>query len=154
MVGTNKGINKSLAHIKSELFIDGGGDDCAVKQGLNLKYANRFGLIEGATGTGKTVTLQILAKGFSNAGVTVFSSDVKGDLSGLAKSGSADHELHGPFIERSGIIGFDDYAYSKFPITFWNLFGDQGQPVCTTVAEMGPLLLSRLLELTEAKRAS
>ena len=82
----------------SELFIGGGGDDYAVKQGLSLKYANRHGLIAGATGMGKTVTLQILAEGFSNAGVPVFLSDVKGDLSGLAKSESADHKLHGPFM--------------------------------------------------------
>ena len=82
----------------SELFIGGGGDDYAVKQGLSLKYANRHGLIAGATGMGKTVTLQILAEGFSNAGVPVFLSDVKGDLSGLAKYGSADHKLHGPFM--------------------------------------------------------
>jgi DNA helicase HerA-like ATPase len=149
MVGTNIGLNKRLTHMTSELFIGGGGDDYAVPQGLSLKYANRHGLIAGATGTGKTVTLQILAEGFSNAGVPVFLSDVKGDLSGLAKSGSADHKLHGPFMERAGIIGFDDYAYSKFPVTFWDLFGDQGHPVRTTVAEMGPLLLSRLLELSE-----
>ena len=135
----------------SELFIGGGGDEYSVKQGLGLKYANRHGLIAGATGTGKTVTLQILAEGFSNAGVPVFLSDVKGDLSGLAKSGRADHKLHDAFMKRAGIIGFDDYAYEKFPVTFWDLFGEQGHPVRTTVAEMGPLLLSRLLELSEAQ---
>ena len=137
--------------MKSELFIGGGGDDYAAKQGLGLKYANRHGLIAGATGTGKTVTLQILAEGFSNAGVPVFLSDVKGSLSGLAKSGSADHKLHDAFMKRAGIIGFDDYTYEKFPVTFWDLFGEQGHPVRTTVAEMGPLLLSRLLELSEAQ---
>lgn len=135
----------------SELFIGGGGAEYGVKQGLSMKYANRHGLIAGATGTGKTVTLQILAEGFSNAGVPVFLSDVKGDLSGLAKSGSADHKLHGPFMERASTIGFDNYVYNKFPVTFWDLFGDQGHPVRTTVAEMGPLLLSRLLELSEAQ---
>ena len=98
MVGTNKDLNKRLTQMTAELFIGGGGDDYAVKQGLSLKYANRHGLIAGATGMGKTVTLQILAEGFSNAGVPVFLSDVKGDLSGLAKSGSADHKLHGPFM--------------------------------------------------------
>lgn len=108
-------------------------------------------MIAGATGTGKTVTLQILAEGFSNAGVPVFLSDVKGDLSGLAKSGSADHKLHDAFMKRAGIIGFDDYTYDKFPVTFWDLFGEQGHPVRTTVAEMGPLLLARLLELSEAQ---
>lgn len=135
----------------TELFIGGGGQDYGDKQGLSLGYANRHGLIAGATGTGKTVTLQILAEGFSAAGVPVFLSDIKGDLSGLAKSGTPDHKLHGPFMERAGVIGFDDFTYDAFPVTFWDLFGDQGHPVRTTVSEMGPLLLSRLLELTEAQ---
>jgi len=137
--------------VTDSIFLGGGGEDYATKQGLLLKYANRHGLIAGATGTGKTVTLQILAEGFSNAGVPVFLSDIKGDLSGLAKSGSADFKLHEPFMERAAKIGFDDYTYSDFPVTFWDLFGKQGHPVRTTVAEMGPLLLSRLLELTEAQ---
>lgn len=132
-------------------FVGGGGEDYAVKQGLLLKYANRHGLIAGATGTGKTVTLQILAEGFSSAGVPVFLSDVKGDLSGLAIAGSADFKLHDAFTKRAGIIGFDDYTYDAFPVTFWDLFGEAGHPVRTTVAEMGPLLLSRLLELTGAQ---
>ncbi|MEP3947817.1 helicase HerA-like domain-containing protein [Ascidiaceihabitans sp.] len=135
----------------TELFIGGGGQDYGDKQGLSLGYANRHGLIAGATGTGKTVTLQILAEGFSAAGVPVFLSDIKGDLSGLAKSGTPDHKLHGPFMDRAGVIGFDDFTYDAFPVTFWDLFGDQGHPVRTTVSEMGPLLLSRLLELTEAQ---
>ena len=134
-----------------EVFIGGGGQDYAEKQGLNLKYANRHGLIAGATGTGKTVTLQILAEGFSNAGVPVFLSDVKGDLSGLALSGTEKHKLHGPFTERAVKIGFDDYAYHACPVTFWDLFGEQGHPVRTTVSEMGPLLLAQLLELSEAQ---
>ena len=108
----------------SELFFGGSGDDCAVKEGLGLKYANRHGLIASATGTGKTVKLQILAEGFSNAGVPVFLSDVKGSLSGLAKSGSADHKLHDAFMKRTGIIGFDYYTYDKFPVTLWDLFGE------------------------------
>lgn len=139
------------SEISGQIFIGGGGPDYGVKQGLSLKYANRHGLIAGATGTGKTVTLQILAEGFANAGVPVFLSDVKGDLSGLAKAGSAEHKLHEPFMKRAEIIGFDDYIYQAFPVTFWDLFGDQGHPVRTTVAEMGPLLLSRLLELTDAQ---
>ncbi|MEM6759586.1 MAG: helicase HerA-like domain-containing protein [Pseudomonadota bacterium] len=137
--------------MNDRIFIGGGGVDYAEKQGLSLKYANRHGLIAGATGTGKTVTLQILAEGFSNAGVPVFLSDVKGDLSGLAKSGTPDHKLHQPFMDRAAKIGFDDYAYHACPVTFWDLFGDQGHPVRTTVSEMGPLLLARLLELTEAQ---
>ena len=137
--------------MQDKIFIGGGGPEYGEKQGLTLEYANRHGLIAGATGTGKTVTLQILAEGFSAHGVPVFLSDVKGDLSGLAKAGSPDHKLHGPFTERATKIGFDDFAYASFPVTFWDLFGDQGHPVRTTVSEMGPLLLSRLLELTEAQ---
>lgn len=134
-----------------KIFLGGGGQDYGVKQGLSLKYANRHGLIAGATGTGKTVTLQILAEGFSEAGVPVFLSDVKGDLSGLAKSGTETHKLHEAFTKRAATIGFDDFGYRASPVTFWDLFGDQGHPVRTTVSEMGPLLLSRLLELSEAQ---
>ncbi|MBV2360856.1 DUF853 domain-containing protein [Thalassococcus sp. CAU 1522] len=133
------------------IFVGGGGPEYGEKQWLSLKYANRHGLIAGATGTGKTVTLQILAEGFSAAGVPVFMSDVKGDLSGLARPGSAEFKLHGPFMERAAKIGFDDFGYDAFPVTFWDLFGEQGHPIRTTVAEMGPLLLSRLLELSEAQ---
>ncbi len=136
---------------QDRIFIGGGGLDYAVSQDLKLKYANRHGLITGATGTGKTVTLQILAESFSTQGVPVFLADVKGDLSGLAKAGSADFKLHEAFTSRAKTIGFDDYGYDAFPVTFWDLFGEQGHPVRTTVAEMGPLLVSRLLELTEAQ---
>ncbi|WP_417525729.1 helicase HerA-like domain-containing protein [Marinovum sp.] len=135
----------------AEIFIGGGGPEYGERQGLALGYANRHGLIAGATGTGKTVTLQILAEGFSNAGVPVFLSDVKGDLSGLAAAGSEGFKLHQAFAERAAKIGFDDYAYQAFPVTFWDLFGEQGHPVRTTVSEMGPLLISRLLELSEAQ---
>jgi hypothetical protein len=135
----------------NKIFIGGGGQDYGTGQGLALKYANRHGLIAGATGTGKTVTLQILAEGFSAAGVPVFLSDVKGDLSGLACAGSTDFKLHKAFTERAATIGFDDYSYSAFPVTFWDLFGDQGHPVRATLAEMGPLLLSRLMDLSEAQ---
>ncbi len=136
---------------KDRLFIGGGGADYSEAQSLILKYANRHGLIAGATGTGKTVTLQILAESFSAMGVPVFLSDVKGDLSGLAKAGSADFKLHDAFIKRAGTIQFDDYGYDAFPVTFWDLFGEQGHPVRTTISEMGPLLLSRLMELSEAQ---
>ncbi len=125
--------------------------DYTSPQELLLKYANRHGLIAGATGTGKTVTLQILAESFSAQGVPVFLSDVKGDLSGLARAGSADFKLHGAFTSRAEKIGFADYTYEAFPVTFWDLFGEQGHPVRTTVAEMGPLLLARLMDLTDAQ---
>ncbi|WP_417580285.1 helicase HerA-like C-terminal domain-containing protein [Pelagibacterium sp.] len=110
---------------------------------LHLGYGNRHGLITGATGTGKTVTLQILAEGFSRAGVPVFCADVKGDVAGLAKPGEPKDFL----AERAEKIGFSDYAFEGFPTIFWDLFGRQGHPVRTTVSEMGPLLLSRMLDL-------
>ncbi len=137
--------------MSEDVFLGGAGEQYSVAQRLKLKYANRHGLIAGATGTGKTVTLQILAEGFSQAGVPVFLSDVKGDLSGLALAGSAEHKLHQAFMDRATTIGFSDFAYKAYPVTFWDLFGEQGHPVRTTVTEMGPLLLSRLLELTEAQ---
>ena len=132
------------------IFIGGGGEAYGEAQTLLLDKANRHGLIAGATGTGKTVTLQILAEGFSAAGVPVFLSDVKGDLSGLAKTGSADFKLHEPFMERAATIGLD-LQYDRFPVTFWDLFGDQGHPIRATVAEMGPLLLSRMMELSDVQ---
>ena len=137
--------------MEGKIFVGGGGPEYGEKQGLTLEYANRHGLVAGATGTGKTVTLQILAEGFSAAGVPVVLSDVKGDLSGLAQSGSAEHKLHDAFMKRAGTIGFSDFTYTAFPVTFWDLFGEQGHPVRTTLSEMGPLLLARLLELTDAQ---
>lgn len=136
---------------ESGVFLGGGDVDYATPQYLSLKYANRHGLIAGATGTGKTVTLQILAEGFSAAGVSVFMSDVKGDLSGMAAAGRESFKLHDAFTSRAKTIGFETYGYQAFPVTFWDLFGEQGHPVRTTVAEMGPLLLSRLLDLSEAQ---
>jgi uncharacterized protein len=131
-----------------KIFVGGGGEGYGVPQNLLLKYGNRHGLIAGATGTGKTVTLQILAEGFSAAGVPVFMSDVKGDLSGVGAAGSAEHKLHEAFLKRAATIGLD-LQYRAFPVTFWDLYGQQGHPIRATVAEMGPLLLSRLLELTD-----
>ncbi len=133
------------------IFIGGGGEEYRDPQGMLLEYANRHGLIAGATGTGKTVTLQILAESFSAQGVPVFLSDVKGDLSGLAEAGSAEFKLQEAFTSRAEKIGFTDYVYESFPVTFWDLFGDQGHPIRTTVAEMGPLRLARLMELTDAQ---
>ncbi len=150
-VGTERSNARGCKVMKDHIFLGGGGEDYAEKQGLLNKYANRHGLIAGATGTGKTVTLQILAEGFSSAGVPVFLSDVKGDLSGLAVSGTESFKLHEPFMKRAETIGFNDYVYEAFPVTFWDLFGDQGHPIRTTVAEMGPLLLARLLDLSEAQ---
>ncbi|MCG2839988.1 DUF853 domain-containing protein [Sandaracinobacter sp. RS1-74] len=120
-------------------------------QALVLKRANRHGLIAGATGTGKTVTLQILAEGFSKAGVPVFLSDVKGDLSGIAMPGSPTAKTHDAFQKRAADIGLGSYPYADTPAVFWDLFGEQGHPVRTTISEMGPLLLARLLGLNETQ---
>ena len=133
------------------IFIGGGGEAYGDAQTLLLKYGNRHGLISGATGTGKTVTLQIMAESFSAAGVPVFLSDVKGDLSGLCMAGSPDHKLHGAFMSRAETIKFDDYGYDAFPVVFWDMFGEKGHPIRATITEMGPLLLARLLDLTEAQ---
>ncbi|MGD1983639.1 MAG: DUF853 family protein [Chromatiaceae bacterium] len=114
---------------------------------LNAGMANRHGLITGATGTGKTVTLQVLAESFSRLGVPVFTADVKGDLSGLAGPGKA----HPKIDERLAYIAIDQHPFEGNPTVFWDVFGEQGHPVRTTVSEMGPTLLSNLLELNETQ---
>ena len=111
--------------------------------GLLPRMANRHGLVAGATGTGKTVTLRVLAEQFSRIGVPVFMADVKGDLSGLARPGGD----HPKVMERVATLGLRDFQPQAFPVVFWDLFGAQGHPVRTTVSEMGPLLLARLLDL-------
>ncbi|MCD7059412.1 helicase HerA-like C-terminal domain-containing protein [Pelagibacterium xiamenense] len=114
---------------------------------LALDKANRHGLVTGATGTGKTVTMQILAEGFSRAGVPVFCADIKGDVAGLAVAGEPKDFL----AARAEKIGFADYVFEGFPTILWDLFGRQGHPVRTTVSEMGPLLLSRILDLNDTQ---
>lgn len=111
------------------------------------KYGNRHGLIAGATGTGKTVTLQTIAEGFSDIGVPVFMADVKGDLSGLCQAGGGNSKVD----ERLKLLGIDNHGFRSYPILFWDMFAKQGHPVRTTVSEMGPLLLSRLLGLNETQ---
>jgi DNA helicase HerA-like ATPase len=114
---------------------------------LALSLANRHGLIAGATGTGKTVTLQILAEGLSAAGVPVFAADVKGDLSGIALAGAEK-----PFLsERAQKIGLDPYVLEPHPVIYWDVFGKQGHPIRSTVSEMGPLLLARMLDLNDVQ---
>lgn len=131
-------------------FVGGGGEGYATPETLLLKYANRHGLIAGATGTGKTVTLQTLAESFSLAGVPVFMADVKGDLAGIARAGSPEAPTHAPFQKRASQIGVV-LEYQAFPVTFWDIWGEKGHPVRTTPAEMGPLLLSRLMGLTDVQ---
>ena len=118
---------------------------------LDLRRANRHGLIAGATGTGKTVTLQGIIEGFSRAGVPSFVADVKGDLSGLAMAGSPTAKTHAAFAARAAEIGEADWAYADNPVQFWDLYGEQGHPIRTTVSEMGPLLLSRLMDLNDVQ---
>ena len=130
------------------IFIGKGGGE---GQYMNLKRANRHGLIAGATGTGKTVTLQGLVEGFSAAGVPTFVADVKGDLSGMAMAGSTQTKTHEIFTARAAEIDQSDWVYKDNPAQFWDLFGEQGHPIRTTVSEMGPLLLSRLMDLNEVQ---
>jgi uncharacterized protein len=125
-----------------EIFVGRGDHD----QFLALALANRHGLATGATGTGKTVTLQVLAEGFSRACVPVFAADIKGDLSGIAARGDAKPEL----IKRAKDMGFK-YEPDEFPVVFWDLFGEQGHPIRATVFEMGPLLVSRMLNLNDVQ---
>jgi uncharacterized protein len=123
-------------------------DDSFNKQEfLALKYANRHGLVTGATGTGKTVTLQVMAESFSNAGVPVFCADIKGDLSGIALKGEAKDFL----LKRAEEVQLSPYPFQNFPVIFWDLFGEKGHRVRTTMAEMGPLLLAQLMEASEAQ---
>ena len=109
--------------------------------------ANRHGLVAGATGTGKTVTLQTLAEGFSAQGVPVFLADVKGDLAGLSQPGGQSTKVR----ERVAALGLTDHTPTGFPVTLWDVFGQQGHPLRTTISEMGPLLLARLLQLNETQ---
>jgi len=121
----------------------GKGEKTAV---LSLAFSNRHGLVTGATGTGKTVTLQVLAEGLSRAGVPVFAADIKGDLSGISVVGEAKDAL----VKRAKDLGFD-YQPDEFPAVFWDVFGEQGHPVRATISEMGPLLLSRMMDLNDVQ---
>lgn len=125
-----------------------GGSDTG-QVALNPRYANRHGLVAGATGTGKTVTLQCLAEGFSDLGVPVFLADVKGDISGICQPGNP----HPGIDERVQTIGIENYRQRGYPVAFWDLFGDKGTPIRSTISEMGPQLISRLLDLNETQES-
>src|SRR3974390_3592757 len=116
-------------------------------QYLLPKMANRHGLVAGATGTGKTVTLQVMAEAFSRAGVPVFAADVKGDLSGISQAGKDNPKI----AERVKKMKLEGFGFEASPVTFWDVFGEQGHPVRTTTSEMGPLLFSRLLNLNDTQ---
>jgi len=126
-------------------FAIGGANGTLVEQ--LCKMSNRHGLIAGATGTGKTVTLQILAESFSRSGVPVFAADIKGDLSGLGSAGSP----HPKIDERLEQISLKDYHQRPYPVVFWDIFGKKGHPIRSTISEMGPLLLSNLLDLNDTQ---
>jgi uncharacterized protein len=119
-------------------------------QVLFLPMANRHGLITGATGTGKTVTLQIMAEEFSKAGIPVFAADIKGDLSGISQKG-VDQDF---LVERAKQVGLAPYIHDASPTILWDVFGEQGHPIRTTITEMGPLLLSRLMGLSDAQEGA
>jgi len=127
-----------------QLLIGGNGTQTV---SMDAAMANRHGMVAGATGTGKTVTLQILAENFSKAGVPVFLADVKGDVSGIGKAAKP----HPKVDERINKIGIKDYQLQPSPVVFWDLFGKKGHPIRTTVSEIGPLLLSNLLELNDTQ---
>ena len=116
-------------------------------QYLLPQFANRHGLIAGATGTGKTVSLQVMAEAFSRIGVPVFAADVKGDLSGIGVAGTSNAKIS----DRVNTLKLTDFSFSGCPVTFWDVFGEQGHPVRATVSEMGPLLFSRLLNLNDTQ---
>ncbi len=115
--------------------------------GIIPRMANRHGLIAGATGTGKTVTLRVLAECFSDMGVPVFMADVKGDLGSMAQAGGDNAKIQ----ERAQQLGLTNFAYRGYPVTFWDVFGTKGHPLRTTISEMGPLLLARLLDLNDTQ---
>lgn len=131
------------ANLKSKIFVGRGAQEVC----LLARMANRHGLIAGATGTGKTVTLRVLAEGFSRLGTSVFLADVKGDLAGMALPAPDD----GKFRARAESLGMTDYQPAAASVTFWDVLGEQGHPVRTTISEMGPLLLGRLLDLNDTQ---
>jgi len=133
------------------IFLGGGGPDHKAAQNLLLSRANRHGLVAGATGTGKTVTLQIMAEQFSAAGVPVFCADVKGDLSGICVAGDPAAKISEKLQARAADIGAGPIAFGAGPCIFWDIYGKRGHPIRATISEMGPQLLARLLQLNETQ---
>src|SRR3954470_2538748 len=134
--------DSKMADTDEKVFI-GKGDETVW---LTLALANRHGLVTGATGTGKTVSLQVMAEGFARAGVPVFAADIKGDLSGISEVGEPKDFI----LKRAADMGLT-YQPDRFSTVFWDVFGEQGHPVRATVTEMGPLLLSRMLDLNDVQ---
>ena len=127
-----------------QVIIGGAGGQLVLQPGV---MSNRHGLVAGATGTGKTVTLQVLAEGFARMGTPVFVTDIKGDLSGLANPGRPHKEID----RRLEAMPLPDYQQRGYPVLFWDIFAEHGHPVRTTISEMGPLLLSNLLQLNDTQ---
>jgi len=134
-------------YMDDSIWVGGGGQSQTEPQCLGLKLANRHGLIAGATGTGKTITMQVLAEAFSRQGVPVFLTDIKGDVGSMALPGQ-DKQWQRTRAER---IKLDGFGFEETPVIFWDFFGEFGHPVRATVSEVGPFLLSRMLDLTEAQ---
>lgn len=130
----------SVIYLEGKIFIGKSGEESI---SIYPKMANRHGLIAGATGTGKTVTLKVLAESFSDCGVPVFLADAKGDLSGMCMEGSMTEKLQ----ERIQLLNLETIPFQKYPVDFWDIYGEKGIPLRTTISEMGPLLLSQILDL-------
>ena len=126
----------------SQLWIGAAGEQLQEKVCITPKMANRHGLIAGATGTGKTVTLKVMAESFSDCGVPVFLADVKGDLAGMCKPGQDSEDMQ----ERIARFGIEGFEYKAYPTCFWDILGEAGHSLRTTISEMGPTLLAELLE--------
>ncbi len=127
-------------------------DPLLIAQGDNALYllpgmSNRHGLVAGATGTGKTVTLRVMTESLSRIGVPVFAADVKGDLSGISQAGRDNPKLQ----DRMKKLGLTNFSFAACPVTFWDVFGEQGHPVRATISEMGPLLMGRILNLNDTQ---
>src|SRR5437660_3010892 len=134
--------DNKMADTEEKIFIGKGEQPVWLTLGL----ANRHGLVTGATGTGKTVSLQVMAEGFARAGVPVFAADIKGDLSGISEVGEPKDFI----VKRAGDMGLT-FQPDRFSTVFWDVFGEQGHPVRATVSEMGPLLLSRIMDLNDVQ---
>src|SRR6267143_2968266 len=134
--------DNNVADTGEKIFV-GKGEEPAW---LTLALANRHGLVTGATGTGKTVSLQVMAEGFARAGVPVFAADIKGDLSGISEVGESKDSI----VKRASDMGLA-FQPDQFSTVFWDVFGEQGHPVRATVSEMGPLLLSRMMDLNDVQ---
>ena len=138
-------MNSTANNVSGEIFL--GNTDDGRSVALNLRMANRHGLVAGVTGTGKTATLQRLAESFSRAGVPVFTADIKGDLSGIAQPANPNEKI----LQRIEKLKLSGYTPRGNPVLFWDIYGQKGHPLRTTISELGPVLLARLFDLNEVQ---